>query len=114
MAAIDNGFSTLVAAVISAELLPALSDPYAQYTVFAPTNQAFDDLATDLGVTLADILALPNLADILLYHALDSEVLSTGLSNGTVVTMEGSTVLVNLNGGCVYQRCGGNYTRRRC
>lgn len=98
-AAIDNGLSTLTAAVVAAELLPALSNPYVEYTVFAPTNQAFDNLATALGVTLADILALPNLADILLYHTLDTEVLSTGLSNGTVVTLEGSTVLVNLNNG---------------
>jgi len=44
--AIDNGFSTLVTAVVTAELLPALSDPFSEFTVFAPTNQAFTDLAT--------------------------------------------------------------------
>lgn len=98
-AAIDNGFSTLVAAVVAGELLPALSDPFTQYTVFAPTNQAFDDLASDLGVTLNDILALPNLQDILLYHALGSEVLSGDLTNGSVATLEGGTVLVNLTNG---------------
>jgi uncharacterized surface protein with fasciclin (FAS1) repeats len=98
-AAIDNGFSTLTGAVVAAELLPALSDPLAEYTIFAPTNQAFDDYVAAAGITLQDLLQAPNLADVLLYHALDSEVLSTGLSAGTVTTMEGSDVVVNLTGG---------------
>lgn len=98
-AAIDNGFTTLTAAVIEAELLPALSDPFAQYTVFAPTDQAFDDFVAAAGITLNDLLALPNLADVLLYHTLDSEVLSSGLTAGNVTTMEGSDVVVNLTGG---------------
>ena len=36
--------TSLVTAVVEAKLLPALSDPFAAYTVFAPTNTAFDDL----------------------------------------------------------------------
>lgn len=94
--ALDNGFTTLTAAVIEAELLPALVDPFAEFTVFAPTNQAFDNLASDLGVTVNDILALPNLGDILLYHCLGSEVLSTALSNGQVTTLNGSDVLITV------------------
>jgi uncharacterized surface protein with fasciclin (FAS1) repeats len=97
--AIDNSFTSLTAAVIEAELLPTLSNPYTQFTVFAPTDQAFDDLAMSLGVTINDILALPNLADILLYHAFDGKVLSTNLSNGSVSTLEGGTVLVDLSMG---------------
>ena len=98
-AAIDNNFTTLTTAVVTAELLPALTDPFAEYTVFAPSDQAFDDFVADAGITLNDLLALPNLADILLYHTLDSEVLSTGLTAGNVTTMEGSDVVVNLTGG---------------
>ena len=97
--AIDNNFTSLTAAVIEAELLPALSDPYTEYTVFAPTDQAFTDLANDLGVTLNDILALPNLADILLYHVVDGEVVSTALTNGTITTLEGGDILVDLSMG---------------
>ena len=41
----------------------------AQYTVFAPTDDAFVDLLADLGITPADLLANPDLADILSYHA---------------------------------------------
>jgi transforming growth factor-beta-induced protein len=97
--AIDNGFSTLVSAVVKAELLPALSDPFSEYTVFAPTNQAFSDLATALNTDINGILALPNLADILLYHVVDGAVLSTQLTNGPVETLSGEDVIVSLASG---------------
>ena len=97
--AIDNGFSTLVAAVIEAELLPALTDPFAELTVFAPDNDAFDDLATELGVTVPDLLELPNLADILLYHVVGATVLSTDLTNGPVATLQGGDIVVDLTSG---------------
>ncbi len=97
--AIDNGFSTLVTAVVTAELLPALSDPFSEYTVFAPTNEAFTDLATALNTDLNGILALPNLADVLLYHVVGGTVLSNQLMAGPVATLEGSNVIVSLTGG---------------
>lgn len=97
--AIDNGFTTLTTAVVTAELLPALSNPLASLTVFAPTNMAFDNLATALGTNLAGVLAHPQLADILLYHVIGSEVLSTALTNGPVVTLNGQTVLIDLMSG---------------
>ena len=83
--AIDNGFTSLTAAVVQAELLPALTDPLANLTVFAPTNTAFDNIATALGVTLTDLLNLPNLADILTYHVLGTEVASSAITNGLTV-----------------------------
>ena len=84
--AIDNGFNTLVAAVVEARLLPALSDPFANYTVFAPSDAAFTTLLADLGINAATLLADPNLADILLYHVLGSEVLAANITNGALVT----------------------------
>jgi len=97
--ALDNGFSTLATAVIAAELLPTLSDPFAEFTVFAPTNIAFDDLASDLGTDLAGILALSNLADILTYHVVAGTVLSTDLTAGNVATVNGASVTVDLSSG---------------
>ena len=91
--------TSLVAAVIEARLLPALTNPLASLTVFAPTNTAFDNLATALGTNIAGILANPELADILLYHVVGSEVLSTALMNGPVVTLNGQSVTVNLMSG---------------
>jgi uncharacterized surface protein with fasciclin (FAS1) repeats len=92
-------FSTLTTAVVTAELLPTLSDPFSEFTVFAPTNTAFNNLATSLGTNLAGILALPNLSDILLYHVVSGTVLSTDLTNGPVTTASGDDVIINLVGG---------------
>ncbi|MFM7668364.1 MAG: fasciclin domain-containing protein, partial [Bacteroidota bacterium] len=94
--AIDNGFSTLVTAVVTAELLPALTNPLANYTVFAPTNQAFDNLATALNTTVSGLLALPNLADVLTYHVLGTEVPSSAVTNGAIVQPLSSTNTLKL------------------
>jgi len=95
--AIDNGFSTLTTAVITAELLPALTDPFAELTVFAPTNEAFDDLADDLGTDLEGILALPNLGDILLYHVVGEELLAADLIEGPLTMLNGANTLIDLS-----------------
>lgn len=84
--AIDNGFTTLVAAVVEGRLLPALTDPFSTLTVFAPTNQAFDQLATALGVNATDLLSDPNLVDVLTYHVLGTEVEAADVTNGAIVT----------------------------
>jgi transforming growth factor-beta-induced protein len=97
--AIDNGFTSLTAAVITAELLPALTDPLATFTVFAPTDAAFNNLATALGTNLAGVLALPILSDVLLYHVIGTEVLSPALVNGPVATLNGQSVTINLTAG---------------
>ncbi|MEN9304094.1 MAG: hypothetical protein RL264_2523 [Bacteroidota bacterium] len=97
--AIDNGFTTLTQAVVKAELLPALSNPLGTFTVFAPTNDAFNDLATALNTDLNGILNLPNLADVLLYHVLGTEVSSAQLTAGAVTTLNGETITISLTGG---------------
>ena len=84
--AIDNGFSSLVAALVQARLLPALTNPFGSFTVFAPTNAAFTDLAAGLGVDVAGLLASPNLADVLLYHVLGTQVGSSSVTNGLIAT----------------------------
>ena len=94
--AINNGFSSLAAAVIQAQLLPALTNPLNSFTVFAPTNQAFDDLAVALGTDINGLLANPLLTDILLYHTVSGTVLSTDLSNGQVTTLQGDQITVDL------------------
>ncbi|MEM7162001.1 MAG: fasciclin domain-containing protein [Bacteroidota bacterium] len=96
--AIDNGFTTLTTAVVEAELLPALTDPFAEFTVFAPTNDAFADLPDG---TLDDLLADPtgDLQNILLYHVAGSEVFSTDLSNGQIIAMlNNDDVVISIDG----------------
>ncbi|PWH81262.1 fasciclin domain-containing protein [Brumimicrobium oceani] len=97
--AIDNGFNILVAAVVEARLLPALTDPFAEYTVFAPTDAAFTTYITNSGITAPDLLASAGLADILLYHVLGMEVNSADLTDGMVATLNGANILVDLSNG---------------
>lgn len=58
----------LLAAVTEAGLVEALSDPAAEYTVFAPTDAAFEAALAELGITAEELLANPDLTAILLYH----------------------------------------------
>ena len=78
--------NTLVAAVIEAELLPALTNPFAELTVFAPTDDAFVAALGELGLTAEELLASDGLGDILTYHVIGSSVLSTDLTNGMTPT----------------------------
>ena len=68
-----------------------------EITVFAPTDAAFTNLLVELGITAGDLLARPDLGEILLYHVLGSEVLSGDLVNGTfATTLQGDSALISL------------------
>ena len=71
------------------------------FTVFAPTDSAFNALPAG---TISSLLSnLPALTDILKYHVVGDSVMSSMLSNGqTVTTLEGSDVTVTISGGNVY------------
>jgi uncharacterized surface protein with fasciclin (FAS1) repeats len=94
--------TTLETAVVASELAPALTDPFANFTVFAPTDDAFDNLPAGV---LDDLLADPTgaLADVLLYHTVDAEVFSGDLSNGQLATtINGDDVIVTISGSDVF------------
>jgi len=87
--AISNGnFDTLVAAVIKADLVDTLNGNR-MFTVFAPTDAAFDAAAEALlgagatGMELIDVLDKDTLTQILLYHVSPGERFS-----GDVVTAD--------------------------
>jgi len=82
----------LEAAVIAGGLQETLEGE-GTFTVFAPTDDAFVDLATTLGVEVTDLLVLPNLTDILLYHVLGTTVMSTDLYDGLEATTVGGGTL---------------------
>ena len=91
--------TTLEAAVIAAELADDLSAT-GPFTVFAPTDAAFD--AHPAGV-LDALLVLPyiDLTNILLYHVVAGQALSTDLSDAQVITTllgEDLTVTINASG----------------
>lgn len=81
-----GGFTALVAAVDKAGLTAALSDPAARLTVFAPSDEAFGTLATQLGFDSATAMvqALPAtaLASILTYHVLPTQLSAADLAAG--------------------------------
>ena len=91
VAAGDESFSTLVAAVTAAEVVETLSGS-GPFTVFAPTNDAF--AALPAGVL--DALLLPEnkavLAQILTYHVLPGKIMSSEVTEGDVATVEGQKV----------------------
>ncbi|WP_062126064.1 fasciclin domain-containing protein [Geofilum rubicundum] len=82
----NSSFSSLVAAVVKAELDETLASDDVRFTVFAPVNSAFDQLLTDLGVTLDDLTA-EALSPILLYHVLDGVNPSSSVTAGYFPTL---------------------------
>jgi transforming growth factor-beta-induced protein len=97
--AINNpNFSILVQAVVKANLVEALSGT-GPFTVFAPTNAAFNALFATLGVSGISDLSAETLTPILLYHVVSGNVLASQVSSGNVPTLkEGSSLNVMVNG----------------
>ncbi len=91
-------FSTLVEAVSKAGLVDALSAD-GPFTVFAPTNEAFDKLFKQLGVSGIKDLSAEQLAPILTYHVVSGQVMSGDLSNTSVATLNGKKIKVDLSNG---------------
>ncbi|MCU4177552.1 fasciclin domain-containing protein [Carboxylicivirga sp. N1Y90] len=95
----NSNFSTLVSALVKAELVDALLTE-GPFTVFAPTNQAFEDLFAALEITGLDDLTKEDLTPILLAHVVSANALSTGLSNGNVPTLNTTkSIMVNVDNG---------------
>ena len=92
-------YDILVAALVATGLAGATADPAADLTVFAPNDEAFMRLVTDLsdGVRPATeqdafmaAAGLPNLVDVLLYHVSAGEKSRTDVVKaGSVDTLSG-------------------------
>lgn len=85
----DERFSILVDAVVKADLADALSAE-GPYTVFAPTNDAFEALFASLNVNGVDDLTKEQLTPILLYHVVSGTVWSKDIKSGEVPTLNES------------------------
>merc|ERR1712048_699647 len=86
--------STLVAAVVAGDLVDTLSSA-GPFTVFAPTNDAFGSLPAGTLDTLLKPENKAQLVDILTYHVLPAQVLSTDLKRfQKVTTVEGKELKV--------------------
>ena len=105
-------FSTLVALLDQAGLASTLKDASVNYTVFAPTNAAFDKLDAKVLADLKNPKNAEKLKDVLLYHvvrgkllasdvavsgelqALNDKVIGVKKSEAGVVTVAGAAVTV--------------------
>jgi uncharacterized surface protein with fasciclin (FAS1) repeats len=96
IAVADPNFSTLVTALAAADLVDTLSGD-GTFTVFAPTNAAFDALpAGTLDSLLADI---PALTDVLLYHVADTKMEAADVLAATSISMmSGDDAAVAMDG----------------
>ena len=95
----NEDFSILVAALQEAGLVEALQGD-GPFTVFAPTNEAFGNLLEALDITAADLLAHPQLGEVLLYHVVSGSVMSTDLEDGmSAATLSGESITVDLSDG---------------
>lgn len=97
IAAGNADFSTLVAAVKAAGLAETLSGE-GPFTVFAPTNAAFEALPAGTVDTLLKPENKQQLADILTYHAVAGKVLASDVKPGDVATVNGATFAISIEG----------------
>lgn len=94
-------FSTLVMAVVKADLATTLSGT-GPFTVFAPTNDAFAALFSALKVSGVDALTKEQLTPILLAHVVSGNIQSGSLSSGSVSTLNSNKSLnIMINGSAV-------------
>ena len=98
-------FSILVKAVVAANLQGTLCGT-GPFTVFAPTNTAFANLLTELGITKDAVLAnTPLLTKVLIYHVVSGRFLKAEVPLNTAIrTVQGDTLTVVSNLAITNQR----------
>jgi len=92
-------FDILVTAVDEAGLTPTLQGP-GPFTVFAPTNNAFNTLIFVLQINVDDVLNMPLLDEVILYHVvsgylLTDDIVAASGSSLTSMTSDNQEIFVN-------------------
>ena len=93
-------FKTLVSAIKAADLADTLSGT-GPFTVFAPTDDAFDKLPAG---TVENLLKPENkqkLRDLLTYHVVPGKVMAADVKSGPVKTVNGKSVALKAEDGKV-------------
>ena len=94
----DEKLKTLVAALTAADLVGALAGD-GPFTVFAPTETAFQALPAGTVETLLKPENKGQLTSTLTYHVAAGKVKSSDLEDGPLATLNGATVTVDLTDG---------------
>jgi len=100
VAASNDNFSTLKAALEAAELTDTLAGQ-GPFTVFAPTNAAFEALGKEKVEALLKPENKDKLIKVLTYHVVPGQVMSADLKSGETKTVEGGEVMVMVKDGKV-------------
>lgn len=96
----QSNLSSLVAALTKYPDLVTTLNGSGNFTVFAPTNDAFTALLATIGQTSIDDVPEDVLKSLLQYHVITSgTVLSTQLAAGNVATANGENIAVTTSGG---------------
>ncbi|MDB4438973.1 fasciclin domain-containing protein [bacterium] len=100
----DSTFETLVAALTRADLTTdfvGVLSGSGPFTVFAPTNDAFGNLLTELGAAGLGDIDVNTLDAVLKYHVVNgANVLASTLTDDmTVTTLQGSDFTIDLDNG---------------
>lgn len=88
-------FKNLIKALVKTNLISTVAKN--EFTVFAPTDQAFETLFATLGINGIEDLTAEQLTPILLYHVVSGKVPSSGLSSGYVPTVNGAAVKIDVS-----------------
>merc|ERR1719446_1177758 len=100
--AMGTGNHGILAEALTKANLVATLKTAGPFTVFAPTDTAFSNALTALGVTKQQLLDRADLPDILKYHVLSGKFMSTALSaSQDVDTLEGQKVTITKDGSSV-------------
>lgn len=94
VAASLEDFSSLVAAVNAANLVDTLRGP-GPFTVFAPNNEAFTDLLSELSISIEELLDFDILSGILLYHVIGRSVTTDHLESGPIDSLYAQSIEVD-------------------
>lgn len=90
----DTDFSILLELLDATDLVETLGDDSLAFTVFAPTDGAFQELLVDLDMSLDDLLNDTNLVEqTLLYHVVDNVFEANDLEDGqTLESLNGEII----------------------
>jgi uncharacterized surface protein with fasciclin (FAS1) repeats len=99
----DNGNFAILLEALGATDLDAALGGSGPFTVFAPTDAAFNSLLSGNGLTKDQLLQAKELADILQYHVLSGKVLAADVTNGLkATTLQGKPVTFEVKDGKVF------------
>lgn len=100
LAASNEDLSTLVDALVAADLTDTLRGD-GPFTVFAPSNDAFDDLPDGALDALMKDVNKDKLKSVLLYHVVEDKLPSNKIQTRTIETAQGDPINITVRDGDV-------------